>query len=132
MRLLLDTHVALWLLYKSHRMPAAAQALLADPDNLLFASAASIWEIAIKHQLDRGDRDDWMPVSGNVVRIDLESAGIPIVPITGAHAALAGTLPRHHGDPFDRMLVAQALAEPLRLVTADRTLAAYGEIVIVV
>lgn len=132
MRLLLDTHIALWRLYKSHRLPAAALALLTDEGNTLFASAASIWEIAIKHKLDRGDGSKWMPVSGDTARIDLESAGIPIIPIAATHAALAGALPRHHGDPFDRMLVAQALAEPLRLVTADKALAAYGEIVIVV
>ncbi len=132
MRLLLDTHIALWLLYKSHRLPAAALTLLVGEGNTLFASAASIWEIAFKHQLDRGDWSDWMPVSGETARVDLESAGIPIIPITGAHAAMAGTLLRHHSDPFDRMLVAQALAEPLRLLTADKALAAYGEIVIVV
>jgi PIN domain nuclease of toxin-antitoxin system len=132
LRLLLDTHIALWSLYKSYRLPPAARTLLVDERNTLLASAASIWEIAIKHQFDRGNRGDWMPVSGETARVDLESVGIPIIPITGAHAAAAGTLPRHHGDPFDRMLVAQALAEPLRLVTADKALAAYGEIVIVV
>ncbi|KPF80414.1 hypothetical protein IP88_00390 [alpha proteobacterium AAP81b] len=132
MRLLLDTHIALWLLYRDDRLPVAARALFDEPESELVVSVASLWEIAIKHQLDRGKRNDRMPVSGETARVDLEVAGIVLLPITAVHAVQAGLLPRHHSDPFDRMLVAQALAEPLRLVTADKALAAYGEIVIVV
>jgi PIN domain nuclease of toxin-antitoxin system len=132
LRLLLDTHIALWLLYRGDRLPAAARALIEDARSELLVSAASIWEIAIKHRLDRSRRDDWMPVPGRTALIDLEIAGVTLLPVTGTHAAHVDTLPRHHGDTFDRILVAQALAEPLRLVTADKALAAYGEIVIVV
>jgi PIN domain nuclease of toxin-antitoxin system len=132
LRLLLDTHIALWLLYRDDRLPAAARTLFDMAENELVVSVASVWEIAIKHQLDRGTRNDWMPVSGETARLDLEVAGIVLLPITAVHVVQAGILPRHHSDPFDRMLVAQALVEPMRLVTADRALAAYGEIVILV
>ncbi len=132
MRLLIDTHIALWLLYKDSRLSPAARALCDDPGNELVVSVASIWEIAIKHQLGPSSRDDWIPVSGETACADLLVAGVSLLPIHAVHAAMVDTLPRHHGDPFDRMLVAQALAEPLRLVTADKALAAYGEIVITV
>jgi PIN domain nuclease of toxin-antitoxin system len=132
MKLLLDTHIALWLIYKDYRLSKTAVALLTNPDNALFVSAASIWEIAIKYAVKRGDDDNAMPVSGKTAKIDLEGGGLIMLPITAAHAGMVDGLPRHHGDPFDRMLIAQALSEPLRLVTADKALAAYGEIVIVV
>ncbi len=132
MRLLLDTHIALWLLYSGDRFPATARELIEDARSELPVSAASIWEIAIKHSLDRGRRDGSMPVPGGTVLIDLETDGVTLLPVTGTHVAHVDTHPQHHGDPFDRMLVAQALAEPLRLVTTDKALAAYGEIVIVV
>lgn len=105
--------------------------MLADPDVELFVSAASIWEIAIKHSLLRNGIP-MIAVSGSVAAREFADAGMTMLPVTATHAAMVDSLPRHHGDPFDRMLVAQALAEPLRLVTADKVLAAYGEIVIMV
>ena len=73
-----------------------------------------------------------LDVSGQAAMHEFGVAGMTLLPITATHAAMVDQLPRHHGNPFDRMLVAQALAEPLRLVTADKALAAYGEIVIIV
>jgi len=100
-----------------------ARNLIVDPDATVFFSAASVWEIAIKHRLARGD----MPVSGAEADGLFREAGYNELPITAAHAAATEKLPGHHADPFDRMLVAQALYEPLRLLTHDRQLLAYGE-----
>jgi len=131
LRLLLDTHIALWQVFDAELLPQRFAIMLADPAVELFVSAASIWEIAIKHSLLRVGKP-MLDVSGQAAMHEFGVAGMTLLPITTTHAAMVDQLPRHHGDPFDRMLVAQALAEPLRLVTADKTLAAYGEIVIMV
>ncbi len=123
MKLLLDTQIALWALTDSPRLSVRARNLIVDPDATVFFSAASVWEIAIKHRLARGD----MPVSGAEADGLFREAGYNELPITAAHAAATEKLPGHHADPFDRMLVAQALYEPLRLLTHDRQLLAYGE-----
>ena len=91
-------------------------------------SAASVWEIAIKHGLAKKN----MPVSGAAAKAWFVQAGYTLLPVTAEHAALVEELPAHHADPFDRMLVAQALAEPLRLVTSDRKVARYSDTVILV
>lgn len=122
MNLLLDTHVALWAIADSPALPAAGRALIADPGNEVWVSAVSVWEIAIKHALGRGD----MPVSGEEALQWFGEAGYRLLSITPAHAAAVGALPPHHQDPFDRLLVAQARAEPLRLVTHDAAVARYG------
>lgn len=121
MRLLLDTHVALWAIADSRALPARARALLLDPTNEVYASAASIWEIAIKHGLDRGA----MPISAPDALSCFRQAGFHFLAITPEHAARVEALPPYHRDPFDRILVAQALTEPLRLVTHDRVIASY-------
>ena len=105
--------------------------MLLDAEVELFVSAATIWEIAIKHALIRNGQP-MIAASSAVAAQEFVAAGMTLLPVTASHAAAIDTLPRHHGDPFDRMLIAQALSEPLRLVTADKALAAYGEIVIVV
>jgi len=128
---LLDTHIALWQVFESARLPNKVLLLLAGPDVELFVSAASIWEIAIKHAQRRNGAPA-LEVSGRTAVTEFGIAGMTLLAVTADHAARVDTLPRHHGDPFDRLLIAQALAEPLRLVTADKALAAYGEIVIVV
>jgi len=130
LRLLLDTHIALWAIVDDPRLPKAAAALIRDETNEIIVSAASIWEIAIKHRLARGVAGD-MPVSGSEARRYFEEAGYGLLPISGDHAAAVGALPPIHGDPFDRMLVAQALHEPLRLLTCDTVLAGYGEMVMI-
>lgn len=123
MRLLLDTHIALWAITDSPKLGAIARALILDPANSIHVSAASVWEIAIKHQLGRGD----MPVSAARAAQLFADSGYQILPITAAHAAATEALAAIHADPFDRLLVAQALSEPLQLLTRDRTVAAYAQ-----
>ena len=115
MRLLLDTHVALWAIADDPRLPKRARDLISDPDNDIHASAASVWEIAIKHAIGKKR----MPISGEKARTWFETAGYVPVPITAAHAAAVERLPTIHGDPFDRILVAQALVEPLTFETLE-------------
>lgn len=123
MNLLLDTHIALWAIADSPRLPQRARELILDAGNSVSVSAASVWEIAIKHALGRGD----MPISGEQALEWFRASGYTLLPIEAQHAAAVGHLPEHHADPFDRLLVAQALTEPLRLLTHDRALEAYGE-----
>ena len=128
MRLLLDTDVALWALTDDPRLSQRARALIADPANDVLVSAASVWEIAIKHALGRGD----MPISGDQALDWFRQAGYQLLPIAPEHAAAVEHLPDHHRDPFDRMLVAQATAEPLRLLTHDPLVLRYGDVAIAV
>jgi len=124
-RLLLDTQIALWALTGSVRLGALAQGLIEDPENTIYVSSASVWEIAIKHALGRGD----MPVTGQRAAELFAQAGYRELPVTWRHAAMAADLPSIHGDSFDRLLIAQALAEPLRLLSRDATVASYGAMV---
>ena len=123
MHLLLDTHIALWALADDARLPARGRLLIADPNNRVSVSAASVWEISIKHSLARGD----MPVSGAQALLWFRQAGFALLPITPEHAAAVEQLPRLHADPFDRLLVAQALTEPLHLLTHDAAVARYSD-----
>lgn len=131
MRLLVDTHIAIWSAFDDGRLPKEARLLIAQAETA-WVSAASVWEIAIKHALHGRRPDSSFSMSGAEACGEFLRAGSRMLSITPEHAAAVDTLPRHHGDPFDRLLVAQALSEPLRLVTADAALAAYGEIVITV
>ena len=115
MRLLLDTHVVLWAATDSPRLTPRARALLRSTENTLIVSAATHCEISIKNSLARPDFD----VDLVSLRAGLQANGYVDLPITAAHAAVLAGLPDLHRDPFDRMLVAQALAEGLTLVTAD-------------
>jgi PIN domain nuclease of toxin-antitoxin system len=126
MRLLLDTHIALWAIVADARLPRRAEELIADPKHTVFVSAASIWEITIKFALARGRSTD-MPVSGPNALAYFRAAGYQLLPVTGDHAAAVETLPALHRDPFDRILVAQALLEPLRLMTHDPTVKSYSD-----
>ncbi|NJD30464.1 MAG: type II toxin-antitoxin system VapC family toxin [Gammaproteobacteria bacterium] len=123
-RLLLDTHLLLWALASPTRLPAVARRFLTESE--VYVSASSIWEISIKAALGKLHADP------GEVRAALAPAGFLELPVTGEHAARVASLPAFHRDPFDRLLVAQALTEPMRLLTTDRTLATYGEIVTVV
>ena len=127
MNLLLDTQIAVWLVTASHRLSQKALELMAGPGVDARVSAVTIWEIAIKHALAKPTSP---PFSGTAAIGHFTKAGLTLLDITPEHAATVGTLPLLHGDPFDRLLVAQALTEPLRLVTADRQLAAYSDTVI--
>lgn len=121
MRLLLDTHVLLWALMARRRLPKRLLAMLADPDNEVLFSAVNIWEVAIKRA--RG-RPAFAFRPDDVLDAALD-AGFAELPVKALHAARSGELPPLHADPFDRLLVAQALCEPARLVTADATIQQY-------
>ena len=125
MRLLLDTHVFLWIVAGSARLKPAARGII-DSADAVYVSAASIWEVAIKTRLGKIRAD---PVELTAV---IHASGFVELPVTAVHAAGVAELVLHHNDPFDRLLIAQALAEPLKLLTADGALAPYGDIVIVV
>ncbi len=124
MRLLLDTHVFLWAIGGSRSLKPAARRLMEKADQV-YVSAASIWEIAIKTRLGRieGDTNDLL----NAV----EASGFLELPVRSMHAAGVAGLPMHHTDPFDRLLVAQAIAEPLKLLTVDKVLAKYSDLVVI-
>jgi PIN domain nuclease of toxin-antitoxin system len=119
-RLLLDTHVLLWWLADDRKLPKPAREIIAKPDNDVLVSSASVWEVAIKVALGRIE----------VELDDLEDAiarnGFRSLPIGFRHAITAGRLPAVHRDPFDRMLVAQASVEELRVVSHDRVFERYG------
>jgi len=119
MRLLLDTHVFLWVVTGSRQLRSSAREYLAGAE-VVYVSAASLWEIAIKVRLGKleGDPD-------SLARA-IEASGFQELPVTVRHAVAVAKLPMHHTDPFDRLLLGQAFSEPLRLVTADPKLAAYG------
>lgn len=131
MRLLLDTHIALWAIADSPRLSARARELIDDDGNQVAVSAASIWEIAIKHALARGSDND-MPISGEEAVAYFREAGFELLNISPLQAALIESLPALHADPFDRMLVAQALDTPLRLITHDARVSAYSDQIILV
>ncbi len=131
MRILLDTHIALWAITDDPRLSARARALILAEENAIHVSAASLWEIAIKHALGEG-RADRMPISAGQALAYFRASGYGLLAITADHAAAVEHLPRHHRDPFERMLVAQARAEPMHLVTRDRILAGYGEMIVLV
>jgi PIN domain nuclease of toxin-antitoxin system len=121
MRLLLDTHILLWGASEPERLNEAACSLLEDQDNELVFSAVSLWEIAIKTARGRSD----FRIDAGLLRRSLFDNGYAEIPMTGAHAVAIASLPPLHRDPFDRMLVAQAIVEGLTLVTADPALAKY-------
>jgi PIN domain nuclease of toxin-antitoxin system len=127
-RLLLDTHIALWALANDSRLSSTARTLLENEANGLFVSTASLWEIAIKRSIGRTP----IPLSANEARDYFSAAGFQILDIRPEHAIAVETLPLIHSDPFDRLLIAQARTEPMYLVTHDQTIAQYGEAVILV
>ncbi len=127
MNLLIDTHLLLWSLARSPRLPKVARELISDPGNTVAVSVASIWEIAIKRARYG---ESLMPVTAAEARDLALGAGFVLLPVTADHAAAVEHLPPLHGDPFDRMIVAQAMTEPMRLVTSDRTVARYSDAII--
>jgi PIN domain nuclease of toxin-antitoxin system len=128
--LLLDTHIALWAVEDNPRLPAHARALLLAPGVRAHVSVASLWEIAIKHALGRRGAKA-MPMSAAQAQSFFVETGFIILPIKAEHVVTVESLERHHEDPFDRLLIATALTEPLRLVTHDATLSAYSDTIIV-
>lgn len=131
MRLLVDTHILLWMLAGDAAMPQRARELVTDEANEIFVSAIAIWEIAIKYARNRGRVND-MPVSGGKALALVRRAGMPLLSIEADHAAALDALPPLHADPFDRLFVAQAGVEGMKLLTHDKPLAAYGDVVMAV
>lgn len=123
MNLLLDTHVLLWALVDSPRLSQKAKDTICSANTTVWISAASVWEISIKHALRRGD----MPIDGEQAITWSREAGYRFLPVQPEHAATVARLPAHHQDPFDRLLVAQALLEPMRLMSRDPQVLRYSE-----
>ena len=121
MKLLLDTHLLLWAAYNPKRLTKAARALIEDPENELVFSAASLWEITIKQSLGRQD----FHVNGTLLRRGLLDNGYAELSITSEHAIYTDQLPHTHKNPFDPIMLAQAIVEGVTLVTNDRELAKY-------
>ena len=121
MKLLLDTHLLLWASGAPDQLSAEVRALLDAPENELFFSAASLWEIAIKRGLARDD----FQVDTRLLRRGLLDNGYSELPIGSEHAVELESLPTIHKDPFDRMLVAQAMVEGITLLTSDALVAQY-------
>ena len=126
MKLLLDTHIVIWWPAGSPRLGEEAQALIAAGETELFVSAASWWDLAIKRAIGRLD------VDLQLMRGSLEERDVRTLDVTFDHAEAAAGLAVHHGDPFERMLVAQAALEGLMLLTRDKRLLPYGSMVKVV
>lgn len=126
MNLLLDTHVALWAITDSPKLPQKARDLIQSPRTTVWISAANVWEIAIKHALGRGD----MPVSSEDAVHYFRESGYRFLSVEAEHAVAIETLPAHHQDPFDRILIAQALVEPMRLMTHDPIVSLYNDTII--
>lgn len=121
MKLLLDTHLLLWVISQSRRLAPQARDLIGDPENELLFSAASLWEVAIKY---RRGRDDFQ-VDPRVLRRGLFENGYSELAVTGEHAVAVAGLPPLHRDPFDRILVAQSVVEGITLLTSDPLVAQY-------
>ena len=122
MRLLLDTHLFSWAVAGSGLLKPRTRALIEAADEV-FVSSASIWEIATKVRLRK------LEANPDAFVCAIAQSGFTELPVRAAPAARVASLPLHHSDPFDRSLVAQAVSEPLRLLTADGTLAQYSELV---
>lgn len=118
-RLLVDTHVVLWWLADDPELSATAREAIADPANEPLVSTASVWEIAIKRALGKVEAPDDLPET-------VVHEGFSWLPVGAAHAWQVQKLPMHHRDPFDRLLIAQALAEGLPIVTADARFREYA------
>lgn len=122
MRLLLDTHVAVWATTTPERIPDHIRELIESGEHDVAVSAAAIWELAIKHALGRWDAP---PLSGYQAIAEFQDAEFSLLDVTARHAAFVERLPRHHADPFDRLMLAQSIMEGMRLVTHDRHLSRY-------
>jgi PIN domain nuclease of toxin-antitoxin system len=120
-KILLDTHLLLWAVGFPELLPAPAFKLMRAPENDLYFSVSSIWEVAIKHGLGRAD----FKAPPGLLRRTLLDDGYEELPILGQHAVALSSLPPIHKDPFDRILIAQAMVEGITLLTADRVISQY-------
>jgi PIN domain nuclease of toxin-antitoxin system len=126
MRLILDTNVLIRALIEPGRLGPDARSVLEDPEHEVFFSVASVWEIAIKFALGRAD----FKVPPEEIVQSAEASGFVELPVRKPAALKVATLPHLHRDPFDRLLVAQAMTEPAHLYTTDKDLVAYSELVV--
>ena len=126
-RLLLDTHAFLWFVFDDARLSATAANAIADPRTEKLLSIASLWEIAVKVSLGKLDLGSSIEA---FFASEIEGRELTVLPIANAHLIRLAALPFHHRDPFDRLLVAQALVEGLPVTTADPSFAAYGVTVV--
>lgn len=120
MNLLLDTHALIWFFDGSEKIPKGVHEALESPDNAIFVSAATIWEAEIKAALQK------LPLPGQFLELAYEFATGGMLSIEAQDAVVAARLPRHHADPFDRMLTAQAMRRDLTIVTGDRAFERYA------
>ena len=123
MRILLDTQIFYWLFYDQHKLSPGARALL-DHADAVYVSAVSFWEIAIKVKIGKLNADVSELIS------NLKSANLIELPMLARHTPVVSALPLHHADPFDRLLIAQAMSEPLNMLTTDAQLKQYSDLVI--
>jgi len=123
MRLLLDTQIVYWFFYKQEDLSKAAWKAMKEAETVLI-SAVSVWEIAIKVRIGK------MTANPRQIVQLMDAAGFEELPVYSKHTVIVGDLPLHHGDPFDRLLIAQAMSEPLHLLTADTQLRRYSDLVI--
>ncbi|MDQ6941312.1 MAG: type II toxin-antitoxin system VapC family toxin [Candidatus Eremiobacteraeota bacterium] len=122
MRLLLDTHVWLWWMLGSSKIGKKAQRIMFDPESTLYLSTASAWEIAIKYSIGKLE----LPAPpASYIAARAAGGDFRVIDVRLEHALAVADLPRHHDDPFDRLLVAQSIVEGFRLITADRRLEMY-------
>lgn len=120
MKLLFDSHALLWWLAADPKLGERARQAVADPSSVVYVSAATVWELSIKAALGKLDLD------GADLLKEIEENGLVELPMTARHSVAAANLPRHHDDPFDRMLIAQAQLEGLTIVTRDAAFQPYG------
>lgn len=122
MKVLLDTHMLLWALDPDPKLPAKARMIMEDPRNTLLISVVSLWEITIKSSLGKIE----LGINFKDLLEQTEKLVAAIIPITSEHLTTLHTLPLHHRDPFDRLIIAQSIRDELFLLTSDKTLSAYG------
>jgi len=121
MKLLLDSHILVWMAAMTARLPEEARLLIEEPANNIFFSSVSIWELTVKHTIDKDD----IPVHPSVLYRALIENDLKEIQVTGMHGLGVGSLPMIHKDPFDRLLVAQCISEGMILLTSDKMLARY-------
>lgn len=122
MKLLIDTHVVIWVLADDHRLSPIARRLVEDDEHLCFLSVACVWEIAIKRSIGKLEAPPTFP---GEFHLEMMHRGIPSLPIYDRHAAAVADMPLHHRDPFDRLLLAQAQVEGMSILSRDEKLRRY-------
>jgi PIN domain nuclease of toxin-antitoxin system len=123
MKVLIDTHTFLWALLHDHRLTSKAKQILTSNEHELVFSLVSLWEIAIKIKTGKLNA---IGSSVAYLRDEMDAYGMQLLPIRYDHVLQLESLPHHHGDPFDRLLIAQALTESLPILSGDRIFASYG------